>query len=135
MKISTQEFTINKNEAESRYYTISLYQEFTDDENCYRLNKNGDKVFAKAIKEGLSRNINNLEPFQFKYYVRKHTGNKLFDPFPKYSMNDNKSSFLDRICKDDQQFIEVTKIAFDQYITFLNTQSKQHLISAQREIM
>jgi hypothetical protein len=120
---------------DSKYYTTFQYQEFTDDDEFYRVNKDGDKVFAKVIKSGLSRDMKNSNPAQYKYYVRGNNGKKLFDPFPKYSISDNKGSFLDKVCKGEQQFIEVTKSVFEKYITFLKTESNQYFISAQREIM
>jgi hypothetical protein len=135
MKIPAQDFIVNKSQSESRYYTTFQYQEFVDDEEYYRLSKDSDKVFAKVIKGGLSRDMTNSNPAQYKYYVRGTNGKKLHDPFPKYSVSDNKSSFLDKVCKGDQQFIEVTKSVFEKYIVFLKTESNQYLTSAQREIM
>lgn len=135
MKISSQDFIVKNNTIDSKYYTTFQYQEFTDDDEFYRLSKDGDKVFAKVIKSGLSRDMTNSNPAQYKYYVRGNNGKKLHDPFPKYSVSDNKSSFLDKVCKGDQQFIEVTKSVFEKYITFLKTESNQYLTSAQREIM
>jgi|694.fasta_scaffold90662_1 hypothetical protein len=136
MKISTNDFQINNNnKIDSKYYTTYQYQEFTDDDEFYRLSKDSDKVFAKVIKSGLSRDMTNSSPAQYKYYVRGNNGKKLFDPFPKYSISDNKGSFLDKVCKGNQQFIEVTKSVFEKYITFLKTESNQYFISAQREIM
>lgn len=135
MKITSQDFIVKNNQLDSKYYTTFQYQEFTDDDEFYRLSKDGDKVFAKVIKGGLSRDMKNPNPAQYKYYVRGNNGKKLFDPFPKYSVSDNKSSFLDKVCKSDHQFIEVTKSVFEKYITFLKTEINQYLISAQREIM
>ena len=135
MKISTQDFQLNNKATEAKYYTTFQYQEFVDDDEFYRLSKDGDKVFAKVMKGGLSRDMRNSNPAQYKYYVRGNNGKKLYNPFPKYSVSDNKSSFLDKVCKGDQQFIEVTKSVFEKYITFLKTESNQYLTSAQREIM
>lgn len=135
MKISSKDFIVKDKNLDSKYYTTFQYQEFTDEDEFYRLSKDGDKVFAKVIKGGLSRDMTNSNPAQYKYYVRGTNGKKLHDPFPKYSISDNKSSFLDKVCKGDQQFIEVTKSVFEKYITFLKTESNQYLTSAQREIM
>lgn len=135
MKITSQDFVVKNTNVDSKYYTTFQYQEFTDDDEFYRVNKDGDKVFAKVIKSGLSRDMTNSNPAQYKYYVRGNNGKNLFDPFPRYSISDNKNSFLDKVCKSNQQFIEVTKSVFDKYITFLKTESNQYLISAQREIM
>lgn len=135
MKVPTTDFQLHNKPSESRYYTTFQYQEFIDDEEFYRTSKDGDRVFAKMVKGGLSRDMGNSNPTQNKYYIRGNNGKKLYDPFPKYSINDNKSSFLDKICKSNNQFLEVTKSVFEKYITFLKTESNQYLISAQREIM
>jgi hypothetical protein len=134
MRSSAQDFLVNNTQPEIKYYTTHQYHEFIDNEESYRLHKNGNKVFAKAVDERLTRDIRS-NIVQTKYYVRGINGKKLFDPFPKYSISDNKSSFIDKVCKDDHNFLEVTKSIFDKYITFLNTESRQYFTTAQREIM
>jgi len=120
---------------ESLYYTTLQYQEFTDNDEFYRLSKDGERVFAKAIKYGMSKNIANSKPIQFRYYIRANSKKQLFDPFPRYSVSDNRSSFVDKVCKADHNFIEVTQSIFNKYINFLKTENNQWLLKAQREVL
>lgn len=135
MKILSQDIFKPDDKSEIKYYTTYQYKEFSDEQECFRLSKDGDKVFAKSVKEKLNKNNPTQEVSQIKYYIRGNNGKQLFDPFPKYSISDNKSSFIDKTCKSNQRFLEVSKSVFDKYVSFLNTESNQYLISAQREIM
>lgn len=135
MRTSSKDFIVKNTDHESKYYTTLQHQEFTDENECYRLNKDGDKVFAKAIKFGMSKNITKSDPVQFRYYVRANSKKQLFDPFPRYSISDNKSSFIDKVCKGENNFVEVTQSVFDKYVNFLSTENNQWLIRAQREIL
>lgn len=134
MKISQSDFTVNKSNNSTMYYTTLQYQEYEDDQEFSRTTKDSDKVFAKAIKNGLSRDISSQESFQYRYYVRLESNKKLYDPFPKYSTSDNKNSFVDRVCKSTNSFKEVNKSLFEKYITFLKTENTQWYKEASREL-
>jgi len=134
MKISQSDFTVNKSDNSTMYYTTLQYQEYEDDQEFSRTTKDSDKVFAKAIKNGLSRDISSQESFQYRYYVRLESSKKLYDPFPKYSISDNKNSFVDRVCKSTNSFKEVNKSLFEKYITFLKTENTQWYKEASREL-
>jgi hypothetical protein len=134
MKISQSDFKINKPDNSTMYYTTLQYQEYEDDQEFSRTTKDSDKVFAKAIKNGLSRDISSQESLQYRYYVRLESSKKLYDPFPKYSISDNKNSFVDRVCKPTNSFKEVNKSLFDKYITFLKTENSQWYKEANREL-
>jgi len=134
MKVEHQSFVVNSKLPETKYYTTLQYQEFVDEDECSRVSKDSDKVFAKSIPERLPKDNGSKIP-QTKYYVRGTNGKNLFDPFPKYSVSDNKSSFVDKVCKGDQRFLEVTKSVFDKYINFLKTENRQYFNAAQKEIM
>lgn len=134
MKISQSDFTVNKSDNSTMYYTTLQYQEYEDDQEFSRTTKDSDKVFAKAIKNGLSRDISSQESFQYRYYVRLESSKKLYDPFPKYSTSDNKNSFVDRVCKSTNSFKEVNKSLFEKYITFLKTENTQWYKEASREL-
>jgi hypothetical protein len=134
MRPMIEDFLVNNTKQEIKYYTISSYAEYSDDNDHARLYKDCNKVFAKSIQERLGKDAMSPDTPQTKYYIRGTNGKELFDPFPKYSLKEKGPSFIDKVCKDSE-FIQVTKIVFDKYITFLNTQSKQYFISAQREIM
>ena len=134
MKVEHNSFVVNNKLPQSKYYTTLQYQEFSDEDECSRISKDSDKVFAKSVPERLPKD-NESKISQTKYYIRGSNGKNLFDPFPKYSVSDNKSSFVDKVCKGDQRFIEVTQSIFDKYINFLKTENRQYFISAQKEIM
>jgi hypothetical protein len=134
MKISQTDFKVNSTDNTSLYYTTLQYQEYEDDQEFSRTTKDSDKVFAKAIKNGLSRDISSQESFQYRYYVRLESNKKLYDPFPKYSFSDNKNSFVDKVCKPNNSFKEVNKSLFDKYINFLKTENNQWYTQANREL-
>lgn len=134
MRALSKDFIVNKNIPQPQFYTTSTYQEFVDDNNYSRVSKDNDKVFAKCLSERLPKDSSS-DICQTKYYIRGNNGKDLFDPFPKYSFDDNRNSFIDKVCKSDHKFIEVTKLTFDYYINFLKTNNRQYYISAQKEIM
>jgi hypothetical protein len=119
---------------DTRLYTSFQYQEFVDDQENYRLSTEGNKVFAKATKSGLSRDINNKGPKHFKYYIKCYANKKPFDPFPKYSVSDNKNSFIDKVCRAETSYREVNQSIFDKYLNFLKTENNQWLNQCQREL-
>jgi hypothetical protein len=121
------------NELESKYYTTLQYQEYSDENENSLIKTESNKVFAKAIKSGLSRDINTRGPSRYKYYVRIFPNKKLYDPFPKYSYSTNKDSFLDKVCKSETGYREVPFSVFDKYLNFLRTENSQWLTSAQKE--
>jgi hypothetical protein len=119
---------------DSRFYTTLQYQEFVDEnDNCYR-NMDDSKVFAKSLKTGYSKNIRESGPKYDKFFVRVYPNKKLYDPFPRYSMSDNKNSFVDKICKSENAYKQVTEIVFNNYLNYLRTENIQWYNKAQREI-
>ena len=135
MRTSSKDFIVKNTNPESKYYTILQYQEFIDDSECYRTDTDCDKVFAKAVKLGMSKNITTTNPTQFRYYVRANSKKQLLDPFPRYGMGEQKNSFIDKVCKGENNYIEVTQSAFNKYLNFLKTENNQWLVQAQREIL
>jgi hypothetical protein len=124
-----------KNEINSsRFYTTLQYQEFTDEDDNSRLPIENNKVFAKAIKSGFSRDINKSGPTHYKFYIRIFPNQKLYDPFPKYSVSDNKNSFVDKVCRSETGYKEVPESIFNMYLNYLRTENSQWLYQAQREV-
>lgn len=121
-------------DSEPKYYTTLQYQEFVDDNDNSCVKTESSKVFAKSVKSGYSKHITKSGPSYYKYYVRVSPGKKLYDPFPKYSLSDNKSSFVDKVCKGDVLYKEVTNQVFEMYLSYLRTENSQWLNKAQREI-
>ena len=69
MRTSSKDFIVKNTNPESKYYTILQYQEFIDDSECYRTDTDCDKVFAKAVKLGMSKNITTTKPDFVVYAV------------------------------------------------------------------
>lgn len=115
------------------YYTTLQYEEYKD-ENENSLRKVDDnKVFAKSIKRGYSKDITKSAPIYNKFYIKVYPNKKLYDPFPLYSVSDNKTSFIDKVCKSENTYKEVTESVFNMYLNYLKTENIQWLNKAQRE--
>lgn len=111
------------------YYTITKYQSFIDDDGFPRINDDNNHVYAKIINNKKRKNLqdNNLYP---SFYIRTDPNKNIFNPF----LSQNKPSFVDKTCKNINNFSEVTESIFNKYINFLKTQNITWLHSAQREI-
>lgn len=120
---------------ESKYYTTLQYQEFVDDNDNSLTSTETNKVFAKAVKSGFSRDITQGGPTHYKYYVRVYPNKTPYDPFPKYSVSDNKSSFVDKVCKSETSYREVTESIFQMYLSFLRTENSQWLNATKKEMV
>jgi len=124
--------TVSENS--SRFYTTLQYQEYSDDDDNSRLSVDNNKVFAKAIKSGFSRDMNKSWPSHYKFYIRVFPNQKLYDPFPKYSISDNKNSFVDKVCRSETAYKEVPESIFNMYLNYLRTENSQWYSKAQREV-
>lgn len=119
---------------QTKYYTTFQHEEFSDENQNSLASKESNKVFAKAVKSGLSKHIQNKTPSFFKFFVRVSGPKLLYDPFPKYSVSDSKNSFLDKVCKSTNGYKEVTESIFNMYLSYLRTQNPQWYNKAQREL-
>ena len=139
MRPKFSDFNISHNQnnldIEIRLYTKSGDQDFIDDNNNPRLNTENDKVYAKAIKDKQSKDLTNKAPMGFTYYVKADPNKNLYNPTELYSIQSKiPKSFLNKVCKSELMFIEVSESIFTQYLNFLKTSNQQWLIKAQREI-
>lgn len=132
---------------ESKFYTTLQYKDYIDDQDHYRSTIENNTVFAKAIKRGLNPDMTksggdtywyqktvSTDAKYYKYYVRCLANKTLYDPFPKYSTSDNKQSFIDRVCRPETLYREVTLSVFDKYLNYLKTENAQWLKNAQKEL-
>lgn len=119
---------------DSKFYTTIQHQDYVDSDENYRSQTENNKVFAKAVKNGLSRDVTKSGPQYYKYYIRCSASKILFDPFPKYSSSDNKQSFLDKVCRPETIYREVSYSVFDKYLNYLKTENSQWLKNAQKEL-
>ena len=115
------------------YYTTLQYEQESDSsENSLRL-QDDDKVFAKATKSTPSRDITKKGSQYYRYYIRISGDKKPYDPFPKYSVSDNRSSFVDRVCKTGVMYKEVPYSLFTKYVSFLRTENNQWFNQVKRD--
>lgn len=121
-------------QSESKFYTTLQYQEFIDDNENYCSSSESNKVFAKATKSGYSKHMTEKNPIFYKFFVRVSQGKQLYDPFPKYSLSDNRGSFIDKVCKDNNPYKEVPEPIFNMYLNYLKTENVMWLNKAQREM-
>lgn len=67
-----------------------------------------------------------------KYMIRLDSNNKFYNPVSIYGTEKNKT-FLDRICRSNQKFSEVSEKVFNLYTKFLSTKNILWLNNAERE--
>jgi hypothetical protein len=122
------------NEDSSKFYTSYQHKEFVDENDNYRTKADNTKTFAKAIKSGLSRDMSRKGPQHYKYYIRCYANKLAYDPFPKYTMSDNKNSFVDKICRPETSYREVNQSIFNDYLNFLRTENSQWYNRVQKDM-
>lgn len=120
--------------SESRYYTLSDHQDFSDDNGYPRTYIENTNTFAKAVKNRPSKHITSSQNF-YSFYIRTDPNNNILNPTKKYTIEPVvKKNFINRVCKSDIMFTQVSPQVFDYYINFLKTQSTQWLTLAQRSL-
>jgi hypothetical protein len=134
MRVDTEEFRIKQDENQNRFYTLTGHESFCDDEGFPRSEFENDKTFAKAIRSKVAKAFgsNNLS---YRFYIRTDPNKNIINPIETYSIKTKeKSSFINKTCKIETMFSEVTESIFNQYISFLKTSNIKWLNSAQREL-
>jgi hypothetical protein len=119
---------------ETKYYTIPSCQDYQDDDGYPRSENDNHQVFAMAIKENKGKNILQRNPNHFRYYVKIEPNKSLHNPFGGHSVPVKNKSFIDRVCKVENTFMEVNQSVFNKYINFLKTQNNKWFTDASREI-
>jgi hypothetical protein len=132
MRIDTKSFAINDQQPECKFYTLSGQEDFYDEEG-YPRSKNENNSFAKAVKNKPSKHITNTV-CAYRYYIQTDPNNTIVDPVVLYTIERNKDSFINKVCKNTNSFTEVSQSVFNKYIKYLETQHSHWLTSAQREI-
>jgi len=120
--------------AEIKYYTIPEHQNYQDDNGYPRSENDNNQVFAIASKEAKGKNILQKTANRFRYYVKIEPDKSLHNPFGGHSIQAKNKSFIDRVCKAENSFMEVNESIFTKYINFLKTQNNKWLTDASREI-
>lgn len=130
------EFRIKQDATEFNYYTKIGFEDYLDDNGNPRLKVESNRVFAKSVKDKLSKNFTNSKS-GYSYYVKTDPNKNLFDPVERHSIDQNSNtskSFINRICKSELKYTEVSESVFLKYLSFLKTENLQWLTQAQREI-
>lgn len=137
MKINQAEFNTNTstNIPESKYYTRAGLETFLDEESFPRLSEEGNKVYAKAIRNKPSKHFSSSAQLSYSYYIMSEPNKKLFNPIDYHSVQPKISkSFINKVCKSMLLFTEVSEATFNKYLNFLKTENIQWLINAQRDL-
>jgi hypothetical protein len=133
MKVDISEFHIKQETAENKLYTLIGNEEYLDEDGYPRSKIDNEQVMAKAIRNKLGKAMNSN--LQYRFYIKTDPNKKIYDPTQIYSIDKkNKSSFLNKICKTETIFSEVTENIFSRYIEFLKTKNHKILSSTQREL-
>jgi hypothetical protein len=132
MKVNFSEFQTNKKIEDKTYYTLSGSEAFLDKEGYPVLDKDCDRVYAKKIKNKKDKNLHGSVSDTF--YIRLHSKNKLYNPLEKHTVEKQSVSYVDKVCKSENSFMEVNKSVFEMYLEFLKTKRLAWLDSAQRAI-
>jgi hypothetical protein len=133
MQVNLQDFNIKQTDPDTKLYTVEGSQDFYDDDGAPRLYIETPKTFAKAIKNKQSKHMSNAV-YGYRFYIKTDPNKNIVDPVKLHTIEKHKPSFIDKICKTESGFREVSESIFNKYINYLKTKSSQWLISAQREI-
>jgi|LakMenE18May11ns_1017448.scaffolds.fasta_scaffold9924528_2 hypothetical protein len=135
MKIDMSEFITRTNEPEQKFYTKKGEESFVDEDKNFRSSTESPQVYAKAIRKRLSKNFAGNKNLAYAYYIKSDPSRNLFNPMDLYSIEPKvKKSFINKVCKTELVFTEVTESIFNKYLTFLRTENIKWLQDAQREI-
>lgn len=139
MRVNHQNFDIchqssSSDNDTSRFYTTQEGSEFLDTQGFFRTKQDGNIVFAKAIRDKLSKNITN-KTLNYSYYIKASPNRILYDARKLYSLKEGSDhDYINSVCKSDHSFIQVSEAVFNKYINFLKTGNIQWLNQAQREV-
>lgn len=135
MRPKSSDFFVQKGEVESRFYSKKGDADYTDENNNPRLVVENSKVCAKATKDRLGKNIGQNPRVSFSYYIKTTPNKTLYNPIERYTIEPNmKGNFIDKICKQELVYTEVSESIFSKYLMFLQTENIKWLKEAQREI-
>lgn len=138
MRIDQNQFIVNQTVAgeETLYFTSIGNETFLDEDKNPRLEQDGPTVFAKAIKNKKSKQLSKDAPIDYSFFIKTEPNKKIFDPTVIHSVDSKVTkSFINKICKNDFVFTEVTRSTFNHYLNFLRSGNALSLHKAQREIL
>lgn len=135
MKLNMSEFVVNNVEPEQKFYTKKGEESFLDNDKNYRLSVDSPQVYAKAIRKRMSKHFTNNKNLAYSFFIKTDPNKNLYNPLDLYTIEPKlKKSFINKVCKSELVFTEVTESVFNKYLTFLRTENIKWLSEAQREI-
>jgi hypothetical protein len=133
MRVNLSDFQLNKTDQSIKLYTLLGQETSIDEDGFPRVDTENDKVFAKAVKNKLSKKFLSDNP-TYSFFIKTDPNHNIINPIETYSIKKINSNFLNKICKAESVFTEVTESIFNKYLNFLKTSNVKWLNSAQREL-
>lgn len=113
----------NKSTQSNQYYTLVGQEDFIDDENNPRIEKDSDeRVFAKKTEKN-----------KLKYLIKIDNAGKFYNPLSPIS-SIKPIKILQTISVPDSRFKEVNKTVFNMYLNFLRSKNIAWINNAEREV-
>lgn len=110
---------------DNEYYTLSGLEDFLDENHNPRIqNLDDGKIMAKKIV----RDDNSV-----RFSIKMNNNGKAYNPISLYGA-EKSSGFLERVCKNNDKFRDISSKAFDLYVKFLKTKNVAWLHNAEREM-
>jgi hypothetical protein len=125
------------NSQDDKFYCLSGYEDYLDDEGYPRLQKDNENTSAKIVFSKKPKHFADTPTKSYgRYYVKLDPNSKVFNPKKILSPIEEKNSlsFINSVCKKEWSFQEVTPQIFRKYITFLKTQNLSWLKDVQRDL-
>lgn len=134
MQVDTSSFrTDQDNHYDTKLYTVSGLESYIDSQGYPRLQTESPNVYAKAIKNKLGKAMSS--GLHFRFYIKTDPNKNIFNPTDTSPVLDKQQhSFLNKVCKTEYTFSEVSENIFNQYIDFLKSKNTKLLHSAQRAL-
>jgi len=136
MKIEHQSFK-QVSQVHNEYYTLLGMHDFLDDSGYPRLDNDANNSYAKLVNNKPSK-LSTDKKLYNRYYIKVNPNNQITNPIEIYSEKNNDLSarpFINKICKKESSYKEVTQSIFNKYIEFLKTKKLQWLKDAQRDLL
>lgn len=135
MRIDHNSFKIDTGNEDSRYYVKKGDENYIDDNDNYRVEKDSDLVCAKAIKNKLAKSFRQSNVKDYSFFIRTTPNKTIYNPFQKHTIEKNlPTNYIDQICKKETLFTQVSASIFNKYLEFLRSGSNKKLQDIQREI-
>lgn len=138
MRVDISDFVVNNNKSlDDEYYTLIGKENFLDNNGFPRTLENSSVIYAKAIKNKKTKNLQNNNT-HYRYFVLADKNNILYNPIVLHSVDDQNHhtyDFINGVCKNGLDFKEVSYDIFKNYLSFLKTSSKKFFTKAQRDMV